>query len=100
MPHSPVAQCFLHDMAEKYIWWKTPGEAMRQPQRVIAQVMTIGDFDDMRQLVELLGEDTLQDALAHAEAGQFNGRSWAYWHCRLGLCGWDAVPPLPGRNVP
>lgn len=68
------------------------------PERVIAQVMDIGDFDDMRSLAAQLGDDALRDVIAHAQAGWFNPRSWAYWHYRLGLCEVDEVPPLPVRR--
>jgi hypothetical protein len=46
-----------------------------------------------------LGENTLQAVLARAEAGQFNERSWHYWHYRLGLARPGAVPPLPVRRI-
>ena len=31
-------------LARKYIWWKTPEQAVQQPLRVLAQVMDIGDY--------------------------------------------------------
>ncbi len=88
----------LKTLASKYIWWKTPVEAMSMPQRVIAQVMNIGDYTDVQRLASQIGDDVLRDALSHAEAGQFNGRSWAYWHYRLGLANVDQVPALPARR--
>ncbi|MFA7522914.1 MAG: hypothetical protein WCY71_08345 [Halothiobacillaceae bacterium] len=84
--------------AEKYIWWISPEQAAKRPLRVIAQVMTLGTFEDMQHLVSSFGEDTLRRVIEHAEAGWFNGRSWAYWHYRLGLAEVDAVPPLPTRR--
>ena len=36
----------LRAMAARYIWWKTPDEALLYPQRIAAQVMNIGDFED------------------------------------------------------
>lgn len=88
----------LAALARKYVWWKSPEEALAQPERVIAQVMDIGDFDDMRSLASQLGDDALRDVIAHAQAGWFNPRSWAYWHYRLGLCEVEQVPPLPVRS--
>jgi len=87
----------LKPYARKYIWWKTPEEALVMPQRVIAQVMNIGDYNDMRALASEVGPGVLREVLTHAEAGQFNERSWAYWHYRLGLCELERVPPLPAR---
>ncbi len=88
----------LKALASKYIWWKTSVEAMSMPQRVIAQVMNIGDYTDVQRLASQMGDDVLRDVLSHAEAGQFNERSWAYWHYRLGLASVDQVPALPVRR--
>jgi hypothetical protein len=85
-------------LASKYIWWKTPAEAVQMPERVIAQVMNIGDFFDMQLLAAEIGDDMLRDTLINAQAGQFNERSWAYWHYRLGLCSVDQVPTMPSRK--
>jgi hypothetical protein len=88
----------LKAFASKYIWWKTPEEALVMPQRVIAQVMNIGDYSDVQALASQVGDEVLRDVLTHAEAGQFNERSWAYWHYRLGLSSVDHVPALPVRR--
>jgi hypothetical protein len=88
----------LKPFASKYVWWKTPNEAVAMPERVIAQVMNIGDYADVQSLVAQLGDDVLCKVLQHAEAGQFNERSWAYWHYRLGLARVDRVPALPVRR--
>ncbi len=85
--------------ARKYIWWKTPEEALALPERVIAQVMDIGDRDDVRALVRQVGDAVLRQILAHAGAGQFAARSCAYWPYRLGLARIGHVPALPVRRV-
>jgi len=68
------------------------------PERVVAQVMNIGDYADVQLLVSEVGDEALREVLTHAEAGQFNERSWAYWHYRLGLAAVDQVPALPARR--
>jgi hypothetical protein len=88
----------LKPYAAKYVWWKTADDAVAMPQRVIAQVMNIGDYADVQRLAAEVGPAVLRDTLVHAEAGQFTARSWAYWHYRLGLCDVDRVPPLPVRT--
>lgn len=88
----------LKRLAGKYIWWKTPDEAVTMPDRVIAQVMNIGDYADVQILANQVGDDVLRNILTRAEAGQFSSRSWAYWHYRLGLAGVDHVPPMPTRR--
>ena len=89
----------LRRLAARYIWWKSPDEASEDPRRVAAQVMNIGDYDDVQALATAVGDDYLRDVLRTAEAGQLDGRSWAYWHYRLGLAAPGAVPPLPSRRV-
>lgn len=89
----------LRPYAIKYIWWKTPDEALHYPQKIMAQVMDIGDYADVLVLIQLVGEKILQDVLQKAEAGQFSPRSWAYWHYRLGLAHSEGdLPLLPQRR--
>lgn len=94
----PVDRDAVKPFARKYVWWKTPDEAVRYPQRVAAQVMNIGDYDDVLALIRLVGNTYLREVIADAEIGQFNARSWHYWHYRLGLAEPGEVPPLPNRR--
>jgi len=91
----------IQTMAAKYIWWESPMAAMRHPTRVIAQVMNIGDLEDAQALLKLLGDLAFREALAEAEPGWFNARSWTYWHYKLGLTDpGGPVPPMPVRRLP
>ena len=100
-PLSPSAIAFLSRLAPRYVWWKSGAEAMQFPDRVAAQVMNIGDWDDVIEMIDAVGEDYLRWVLQHAEAGQLNERSWHYWHYRLGLAeyGVKPVPSMPVRKV-
>jgi hypothetical protein len=96
MTHEVQAE--LMRMAAKYIWWEKPSEAVLRPMRVIAQVMNIGDFDDSRQLIGLVGLPAFREVMTHAEPGWFNDRSWHYWCYRLGIVEpGSPVPSLPER---
>ena len=88
----------LKQLANKYVWWKTPDEAVCMPERVIAQVMNIGDYDDVRELSRQVGDDVLRKVLLQTQVGQFGKRSWAYWNYRLGLASVDDVPAMPVRR--
>lgn len=95
MTHIPV----LRQFAQKYIWWMSETEAMTMPERVMAQVMDIGDYKDVQVLARQAGDTVLRQVLQHAGAGQFSPRSWHYWHYRLGLATHpDEIPPLPVRR--
>ena len=89
----------LRRFARKYIWWKTLDEAVKLPERVIAQVMDIGDYDDMLALAKQVGDDVPRKVITQAEIGQFSARSWHYWHYRLDLAEIDEVPPLPLQKL-
>lgn len=86
-------------LAGKYIWWKSPAQALRRPERIAAQVMNIGDYDDVQDLVCATDKAFLQGVLQSAEIGQFNARSWHYWHYRLDLADLGQVPALPLRKL-
>ncbi len=85
----------LKNFASKYVWWKTPDEAILFPHRIIAQVMNMGDYSDVQLLTENISSEDLEKVLSNAEAGQFTPRSW---HYRLGLSQLNEVPPLPIRK--
>jgi hypothetical protein len=90
----------LARLAKRYVWWESPEQARRFPQRVIAHVMNVGDWDDVCTLVGALGNDPLREALETAVIGQLSPRSWSYWHYRLGLIAPGASPPpMPSRRT-
>ena len=93
-----ISQESLKPFASKYIWWKTPEEAVVMPERVIAQVMNIGDYSDVQALASQVGDEVLRDVLTHAEAGQFNERSRKYWHHHLRPSNVHHLTALPVRR--
>ncbi len=90
---------YLKELAKTYIWWKDANEAIKWPERVVAQVMNMGAYEDVCALQKMLGADYFKKVLIGAEAGQFNERSWTYWHYKLNLAELDQVPPLPIRKI-
>ena len=72
---APIDQNVLKSYASKYIWWKTPEDAVSMPERVVAQVMNIGDFDDMQALAREAGDEFLRHVIRHAQAGQEGWRA-------------------------
>jgi hypothetical protein len=89
----------LLGLARRYTWWLGPEEAVEYPQRVIARIMDMGTFEDIHELVGIVGEDSLRQALQEAEPGQFRPRSWSYWHYLLNGFADRTLPPLPMRRV-
>ena len=84
-----------------YIWWKSQDEALELPKRLIAQIMNIGVTSDVGELEVFFSPTELMEVVKTAESGQFDSKSWHFWHRRLGLTSFlDAVPPLPVRCLP
>ncbi len=82
-----------------YIWWQSPEVSLNYPERLIAQVMDLGDWNDECQLMDTFGDDILRSVLSQAEAGWFRPKSWAFWNYRLRIVSFDSEPPnLPRRN--
>jgi hypothetical protein len=98
----PISEMSIFsEMSAKYIWWKGGDGRPFGARRVLAQVMDIGDYDDVLRVLDDVGEEPLRDVLAHAEPGWFKPRSWSYWHYRLGVVTPGApVPDLPKRALP
>jgi hypothetical protein len=94
-----AASGFLRRMARRYVWWLPPADALKRPHLVAAQVMELGDYDDVVRMESVLGRDALAAALRRAEPGRFSAPSWTFWHYRLGLARSGRVPPLPKRVI-
>ena len=87
----------LEQLARRLIWWKPPEEALRSPERVIAQVMALGTWEDIATAKRHWGINALRRVLASAPPGVFDRRSWNYWHVIFGI---SPVPSLPVRKLP
>ena len=82
----------------KYIWWKSPEEALRYPDRIIARVMDRGTTEDVFALIEIVGRDRMRHVLENAEPGAFDAKSWTYWNYMLTDISLGQVPPMPERR--
>jgi len=84
-------------MAAKYVWWKDPDEALGNRVHFLAQMMTMGTLEDVQWMCANFSEAKLIEVLNQAPPGVFNGRSWHYWHHRLGSG--DQVAEMPSRRL-
>ncbi len=103
--HPPPLACnpaelreLLRPMAARLIWWQPAEHSLHHPDRVIAQVLELGTFEDGQRLRQVLGDGRLAQVLQRAEPGWFSPRSWNYWHQKLGLAHAGSIPPLPRRQ--
>jgi hypothetical protein len=81
----------LRRIAKELFWWQTPEISLANPRRFLAQVMTLGTWQEVQFVKDEFGWEALKDALLNAPAGVFDGRSWAYWR---------AVFRLPEAELP
>lgn len=87
----------LEQVANRLFWWKPPSEALEDPVRFLAQVMTYGTIEDLSVVRRHFPDSAFRDVLANPPAGVFDPRSWSYWHVRFGL---EVPPSLPTRRLP
>ena len=92
LPKTPA----LLGIARRLIWWMAAEEALEERSLFLAQVMTLGTWDDVASVRADLGESVLRATLSHPPPGIFDLQSWQYWHRVFGL---DSVPPLPRRKL-
>ena len=85
-------------LAKRYLWWMEAPKTAAETDRLIVQVMDIGDFDDATELLDCAGDERFRKALHNSLPGQLRPKSWAYWHYRLRMIEVDEAPPkLPVR---
>jgi hypothetical protein len=72
-------------MAARLVWWQPAETSLAQPRRLLAQVMTLGDWPEVVAFKNAFGWEAFKDALTHAEPGLFDRRSWVMWRRFFGL---------------
>lgn len=85
----------LKRVAKELFWWQAPEIALANPRRFLAQVMTLGTWEEVQLVRKAFGWDAFKDALLNAPAGVFDGRSWAYWRVVFNL----PEAELPRRSL-
>jgi hypothetical protein len=87
----------LETVAKRLFWWKSPADALADPVRFLAQVMTYGTVEDLVVARRHYSGDDFRRVLDEPPAGVFDPRSWAYWHIVFGL---EPPAELPRRRLP
>ncbi len=84
----------LKGIAAKLIWWQLPEVSLQDTRRLVAQIMNLGAWDDVKFAQTHFGEAAFRAALEHAQPGWFEQDSWVLWHNAFDL----PVPALPQRE--
>ncbi|MCI0748057.1 MAG: hypothetical protein L0Y58_21840 [Verrucomicrobia subdivision 3 bacterium] len=83
-------------IAAKLCWWEPPEQVLGHCHRFVAQVMVLGNWEDVQTVRAALGEEALPAVLRSPPPGVFDGASWTYWHHALDI---HPIPPLPRRHL-
>jgi hypothetical protein len=92
----PLAADLL-DVARHVIWFEPPEQALADPIRFLAYLMTYGTIEEIVVVEQYVAPDDFREALEHAPPGIMDERSWAYWNVMTGR---HPVPPMPRRVIP
>jgi hypothetical protein len=87
----------LADLAARYIWWRDKNAP--SDDRIIAQVMNFGTYEDIRRLEAAYRPDELRAVMLRAQPGWIGERSWGFWHGRLEFAGAGPIPQAPPRRT-
>lgn len=92
----PRSSDLLH-MAPRVIWFEPAENALADPVRFLAYLMTYGTIEDIAVVRRYLDLNDFREALEKAPPGIIDRRSWAYWNT---VTGRYPVPPAPQRVIP
>jgi hypothetical protein len=87
----------LLNLAPRVVWFEPPEQALADPARSLAYVMTYGTVEDLAVVRRYVQLDDLRAALEQAPPGTMDERSWAYWNAMTGRY---PAPPMPRRIIP
>jgi hypothetical protein len=85
-------------MARRYIWWQTAEASIKDPHRVIAQIMDLGTLEDIQEVAAVFGKRRMAEVLKDARPGWFHPKSWVFWHTALKRTAPGRIPPIPARK--
>jgi hypothetical protein len=84
------------ELGRRYVWWSDGQQVDRT--RVIAQVMELGTYEDIRRIEAVFAPEELRDVMLRAPAGAIGQRSWDFWRGRLRFAGCATIPQTPPRR--
>jgi hypothetical protein len=98
MVTNDAAQQTLAGFGRKYLWWEPVGGQPHSEDRIIAQTMNLGTWDDILLLERTVGKSRLVEIMLRAEPGWISDRSWEFWRGRLSFATGAAIPDKAPRR--
>jgi len=89
----------IAELGRKYLWWRPVGDQPHSEERIIAQTMNLGTYDDILLLEQTVGRPRLVEIMLQAEPGWINDRSWEFWRGRLSFSTGAVIPDEAPRRA-
>jgi hypothetical protein len=99
MAANDVSKETIAGFGRKYLWWEPVGGQPHSEDRIIAQTMNLGTYNDILLLEQTVGQARLVEIMLRAEPGWFNDRSWEFWRGRLSLATGAVIPHEAPRRA-
>jgi hypothetical protein len=99
MTKTGPAEDVIAALGRKYLWWKPVDGHLHSVDRIIAQTMNLGTYDDILLLEETLGRARLAEVMLQAQPGWLSDRSWEFWRGRLSSTDGAAIPNEAPRRA-
>jgi hypothetical protein len=97
---SDAANRYIAELGRKYLWWDPLDDEPHSENRIIAQAMNFGTFDDIVALEQTVGKKRLVEVMLRAEPGWLSDRSWEFWRGRLSPAAGGAIADeAPRRHL-
>jgi hypothetical protein len=72
-------------LARTYVWWQAPDITLRDPHKLLCQILRYGRPEDYVAAVEIWGADALHTALLAARRGDIDAKSTRFWTLYFGV---------------
>jgi hypothetical protein len=92
MPKLDIATDAIAEFGRKFLWWEPIGGQPHSEDRIIAQTMNLGTYDDILLLEQMVGNVRLVEIMMNAEPGWLNDRYREFWRGRLSFATGVAIP--------
>ena len=99
MSTDDVSTDVIAAFGRKYLWWEPVGGTPFSEDRIIAQTMNLGTYDDILLLEQTVSKARLVEIMMNAEPGWLNDRSWGFWRGRLSFATGAEVPDQAPRRA-
>jgi hypothetical protein len=93
-----ASQSAIAEFCRKYLWWEPVGGQPHSEDRIIAQTMNLGTYEDILLLERAIGKPRLVEIMLRAEPGWISDRSWEFWRGRLSFATGAAIPQRAPRR--